>query len=158
MLMKWTEIFMGQSQPPGPSFPHDFIPRVLWRHAQALKNPVSGLGGCYVPREAAKRGDTLTCTQHSSTTVGKSRGSPDRHHQYGEMAVRSFAELIRHRSIKRRQSGSSSAGANVAVQIESIPAPTWAALSLTLCTQHCVPVSHLRVPHQNSSSTLFCTA
>ncbi len=46
--MKWPEIFMGQSQPPGQSFPHGCIPRVLWHHAQACKNPVSGLRGCYV--------------------------------------------------------------------------------------------------------------
>ncbi len=38
-----------------------------------------------------------------------------------------------------------------------ILAPKWAALTLTLCTQHCVPVSHLRVPHQNSTSTCFST-
>ncbi len=36
-------------------------------------------------------------------------------------------------------------------------APKWAALTLTVCTQHCVPVSHLRVPHQNSTSTCFST-
>ncbi len=35
----------------------------------------------------------------------------------------------------------------------SILAPKWAALTLTLCTEHCVPVSHLHVPHQNSTST-----
>ncbi len=39
----------------------------------------------------------------------------------------------------------------------SILAPKWAALTLTLCTQHCVPVSHLHVPHQNSTSTCFST-
>ncbi len=39
----------------------------------------------------------------------------------------------------------------------SILAPIWAALTLTLCTQHCVPVSHLHVPHQNSTSTCFST-
>ncbi len=39
----------------------------------------------------------------------------------------------------------------------SILAPKWAALTLTLCTQHCVPVSHLCVPHQNSTSTCFST-
>ncbi len=32
-------------------------------------------------------------------------------------------------------------------------APKWAALTLTLCAQHCVPVSHLHVPHQHSAST-----
>ena len=37
-------------------------------------------------------------------------------------------------------------------------APKWAALTLTLYTQHCVPVSHLHVPHQNSTSTCFSTA
>ncbi len=39
----------------------------------------------------------------------------------------------------------------------SIPAPKWAALTLILCTQHCVPVSHLHVPHENSTSTCFRT-
>ncbi len=46
--MKWPEIFMGQSQPPGQSFPHGCIPRVLRRS---------------VFREAAKRerrGDAFT--------------------------------------------------------------------------------------------------
>ncbi len=37
----------------------------------------------------------------------------------------------------------------------SILAPKWAAMTLTLCTQHCVPGSHLHVPHQNSTSTHF---
>ena len=37
-------------------------------------------------------------------------------------------------------------------------APKWAALTLNLCTQHCVPVSHLHVPHQNFTSTHFSTA
>ncbi len=37
-------------------------------------------------------------------------------------------------------------------------ASKWAAVTLTLCTQHCVPVSHLHVPHQNSTSTHFSTA
>ncbi len=40
----------------------------------------------------------------------------------------------------------------------SILAPKWAAWTLIQCTQHCVPVSHLRVPHQNSTSTRFSTA
>ncbi len=39
----------------------------------------------------------------------------------------------------------------------SILAPKWATLTLTLCTEHCVPVSHLHVPHQNSTSTHFST-
>ncbi len=36
-------------------------------------------------------------------------------------------------------------------------APKWAALTLTLCTQHCVPVSHLHVPYQNSTLTCLRT-
>ncbi len=36
--------------------------------------------------------------------------------------------------------------------------PKWAPLTLTLCTQHCVPVSQLHVPHQNSASTYFSKA
>ncbi len=40
----------------------------------------------------------------------------------------------------------------------SILAPKWAASTLTLCTQQCVPASHLHVPHQNSTSTHFSTA
>ena len=39
----------------------------------------------------------------------------------------------------------------------SILAPKWAALTLTQCTHHCVPVSQLHVPHQNSTSTCFST-
>ena len=39
----------------------------------------------------------------------------------------------------------------------SILAPKWAASTLTQCTQHCVPVSQLHVPHQNSTSTCFST-
>ncbi len=39
----------------------------------------------------------------------------------------------------------------------SILAPKWAALTLTQCTQHCVPGSHLHIPHQNSTSTCFRT-
>ena len=50
-----AENFMGQSQPPGPSFPHEFISRVSRCHARALKNPVSGLRGCYVPWSTKKR-------------------------------------------------------------------------------------------------------
>ncbi len=38
-----------------------------------------------------------------------------------------------------------------------ILAPKWAALTFNLCTQHCVPVSQLHVPHQNSTSTCFST-
>ncbi len=37
----------------------------------------------------------------------------------------------------------------------SILALKWAAVTLTLCTQHCVQVSHLRVTHQNSTSIRF---
>ncbi len=37
-------------------------------------------------------------------------------------------------------------------------APKWAVLTLKLCTQHCARVSHLHVPHQNSTSTWFSTA
>ncbi len=33
----------------------------------------------------------------------------------------------------------------------------WAALTLTLCTQHCVPVSHPHVPHQIFTPTCFST-
>ncbi len=46
--MKVAEIFMGQSQPPGPSFLQGFTPQALHRHAQACKTPVSGFKGCYV--------------------------------------------------------------------------------------------------------------
>ncbi len=34
----------------------------------------------------------------------------------------------------------------------STPAPKWAAQTLNFCTQHCVPVSQLHVPHQVSYS------
>ncbi len=37
-------------------------------------------------------------------------------------------------------------------------APKWTASTLTCLTQHCVPVSHLLVPHQDSTSTPFGTA
>ncbi len=63
-------------------------------------------------REAEKRerqGDTLTCKQSSLRTVGKSWVSPYCHHQCQETALRSFAELIRLRHIKRWQSRSSPA-------------------------------------------------
>ncbi len=40
----------------------------------------------------------------------------------------------------------------------SILASKWAALTLILCTQHCVQVSHLHVPHQNFASTRFSRA
>ncbi len=43
------------------------------------------------------------------------------------------------------------------VFLSSILAPKWAALTLTLCTQHCAPGSHVHVPHQNSTSTRFST-
>ncbi len=36
-------------------------------------------------------------------------------------------------------------------------APKWAALTLTQCTQHCVPISHLHVPHQIFTPTCFST-
>ncbi len=36
-------------------------------------------------------------------------------------------------------------------------APKWAASTLTLCTEHCVPASHLHISHQNSTSTRFST-
>ncbi len=48
-------------------------------------------------------------------------------------------------------------GPPLVVLLLSILAPKWAALTLTLCTQHCVPASHVRVPHRNSISTCFCT-
>ncbi len=44
------------------------------------------------------------------------------------------------------------------VLLLSTLAPKWAALTLTQCTQHCVPVSHLHVAHQNPTSTCFSTA
>ncbi len=34
-------------------------------------------------------------------------------------------------------------------------APKWAALTLTQCTQHCVPVSHLHIPHQIFDSNML---
>ncbi len=37
-------------------------------------------------------------------------------------------------------------------------APKWAALTLNLCTWHCVQVSHLHVAYQNPTSTCFRTA
>ncbi len=40
----------------------------------------------------------------------------------------------------------------------SILAPKWAASTLNLCTQHCVPVSQLHIPRPNSTSTCFSTA
>ena len=33
--------------------------------------------------------------------------------------------------------------------------PKWAALTLTQCTQHCVPVAHLHIPHQIVTPTCF---
>ena len=43
------------------------------------------------------------------------------------------------------------------LQVAFILTPKWAASTLNLFTQHCVPVSHLHVPHQNSTSTCFST-
>ncbi len=37
-------------------------------------------------------------------------------------------------------------------------APKSAGFTFNHCTEHCVPVSHLHVPHQNSTSTCFSTA
>ncbi len=39
----------------------------------------------------------------------------------------------------------------------SILVPKWASLTLTLCTQHCVPVSRLHLPHQIFTPTCFST-
>ncbi len=36
--------------------------------------------------------------------------------------------------------------------------PKWAALTFNHCTEHCVPVSHLHVPHQIFTPTRFSTA
>ncbi len=41
-LMKWTEAFMEQSQPLGPSFPPGFTPRVLRRYVLPCKTLSSG--------------------------------------------------------------------------------------------------------------------
>ncbi len=46
--MEWPEIFTEESWPTGPPFAQGFTPWVLWCHAEALKNPVSGLRGCHV--------------------------------------------------------------------------------------------------------------
>ena len=40
--MKWTETFMKQFQPPGPSFPPGFTSRVIWRYALPCKTLSSG--------------------------------------------------------------------------------------------------------------------
>ncbi len=37
----------------------------------------------------------------------------------------------------------------------SILPPKWAALTLTQCTQYCVPVAHLHIPHQIVTPTCF---
>ena len=74
-LMKWTEIFMEQSQPPGPSFPPGLTPRVLWHYALPCKTLSSR------PKVArfcegvkkARQGDYSTSKQNASITVGKSR-------------------------------------------------------------------------------------
>ncbi len=49
-------------------------------------------------------------------------------------------------------------GPPLVVFLLSTLAPKWAAWTLTLCTQHCAPVSHLHAPQQNSTSTCFSTA
>ncbi len=61
--MKWADIFMGQSQPPGPPVPLGFTPQALQYYEQACKTPCLD---CEVAtfHEAGKRerqGDTLTC-------------------------------------------------------------------------------------------------
>ncbi len=58
--MKWPEIFMGQSQPPGQSFPHGCIPWVLWHHAQACKNSVSGVERLLGSAKQQKESDRVT--------------------------------------------------------------------------------------------------
>ncbi len=68
--MKLAEIFAEESWPPGPPFPLGFTPQALWRHEQALKNPVSGLRGCYIPW-SSKKG--ATGKQNSLMTVEKPR-------------------------------------------------------------------------------------
>ncbi len=68
-------------------------------------------------------------------------------------------------SIERWQSGALQSWSDSEVSREgsldlpflSILVPKWAALTLTLYTQHCVPVSHLQVPHQISTPTRFST-
>ncbi len=84
----WNSLnfFMRESWPPGPPFLPGFTPQALRRHEQACKTPVSGLRCCYVLWSSKKR-VTGWHFDSSSTTVGKSRGSPDHHHQYREMAV-----------------------------------------------------------------------
>ena len=48
-------------------------------------------------------------------------------------------------------------GPPLVVFLLSTLTPKWAALTLTLCAQHCVPASHLHVPHQKFTSTRFRT-
>ncbi len=75
--MKWTEIFMGQSQPPGPPFPLGFTPRVLQLHVLPCRTLLSGPK---VARfcEGVKKvwpvqvGGYSTIKQNASTTVSKS--------------------------------------------------------------------------------------
>ena len=94
-LMILLEIFMESGQP-GTPLPGEITPHALRRTRKHSKTPCPGWEVAKFC-EAAKgewQGDTLMCRQNSLTTVGKSRGSPDRHHQQQQRvkAVRSFAD------------------------------------------------------------------
>ena len=83
-LKKWTENFMKQFQSPGPSFPEGFTPQVIRHHGPKVGRKC----------DRVREGETLTCKQNASMTVGKSRPHPLQYNVVCLLATAEDVDLI----------------------------------------------------------------